>query len=516
MSSDIHAEVSLTGAASQIDEPVDTIDAPDVPLSAVAHDISLHTPRPAPSWTRFQERPTIWGLSLDQLHERYWAARGVQVVRPGEKSEPMAGAELYLLTEGTVMPLFRTRSLADMLSWRKGDILWVRVREERQSEYCKEIAAADKDGEFRRFVRVYGASSSSQSRVALTPSIEIARCWHRMRGVPKPWRLLRQGIRRDRRSVVVVAGNVYDGASDAEAMQFMLSLVKDWQQPGMTISRAQKTEAGVWRDIEAEVEPNTTFLGPAWIGTGRKVADGSTVVGPAILWDDTRHHGPPGSIPWKDLEATNAPQWRPRNDRSRPVYRFSKRAIDIALGLLALILVLPFFPLIALVIYLEDGLPVFFSHRREGKGGRKFACLKFRSMRCDAEMIKERFAHLDQADGPQFHIDDDPRLTRVGRSLRRFHLDELPQLLNVLAGHMSIVGPRPSPYEENQFCPTWREARLSVCPGMTGLWQVKRTRQPGADFQEWIQYDIEYVDTAGVRLDLWIIFRTITLLLFGR
>ena len=113
------------------------------------------------------------------------------------------------------------------------------------------------------------------------------------------------------------------------------------------------------------------------------------------------------------------------------------------------------------------------------------------------------------ADGPQVFIKDDPRITRVGGFLRKFHIDELPQFWNVLVGDMSLVGPRPSPENENQFCPAWRDARLSVRPGITGLWQVERTRQPGLDFQEWIKYDIEYVNRANVFLDFKIIFKTL-------
>src|SRR5207248_7868201 len=103
--------------------------------------------------------------------------------------------------------------------------------------------------------------------------------------------------------------------------------------------------------------------------------------------------------------------------------------------------------------------------------------------------------------GPQFYIEWDVRVTKVGRFLRQTRLDELPQFFNVLRGQMSVVGPRPSPFKENQFCPAWREARLSVRPGITGLWQVKRTRTVGLDFQEWIKYDIEYVENASFSLD---------------
>ena len=119
----------------------------------------------------------------------------------------------------------------------------------------------------------------------------------------------------------------------------------------------------------------------------------------------------------------------------------------------AIVCTLPLYPFIMLAIWLEDGRPFFFAHRRETINGREFSCLKFRSMRKDAEKIKAQLKGLNRADGPQFYIENDPRLTRVGKILRKYNLDEIPQFFNVLAGDMSIVGPRPSPYSENQFCP---------------------------------------------------------------
>jgi lipopolysaccharide/colanic/teichoic acid biosynthesis glycosyltransferase len=164
---------------------------------------------------------------------------------------------------------------------------------------------------------------------------------------------------------------------------------------------------------------------------------------------------------------------------------------------------------VSLAVVISSGFPIFFGHERQSKGGRNFKCWKFRTMMRDAESMVLDLQDENIADGPQVFIKNDPRITRIGRILRRFHIDELPQFWNVLVGDMSLVGPRPSPENENQFCPAWRESRLSIRPGITGLWQVERTRQPGLDFQEWIKYDIEYVNRANLVLDLKIIVKTV-------
>jgi lipopolysaccharide/colanic/teichoic acid biosynthesis glycosyltransferase len=153
--------------------------------------------------------------------------------------------------------------------------------------------------------------------------------------------------------------------------------------------------------------------------------------------------------------------------------------------------------------------PVFFAHRRQGLNGKEFDCLKFRSMRHGADALQAKLRARNEVDGPQFKIAHDPRLTPIGYFLRETNLDELPQLFNVLLGHMSLVGPRPSPDDENQLCPAWRRTRLSVKPGVTGLWQVLRSRQyPETDFQQWIYYDVAYARHRSFRLDLRILLFT--------
>ena len=128
--------------------------------------------------------------------------------------------------------------------------------------------------------------------------------------------------------------------------------------------------------------------------------------------------------------------------------------------------------------------PVFYKRSRLGLHRKGFDLIKFRTMNEGSDQKKS---------GLRTQVFDS-RITNIGRALRKSYIDELPQFINVLRGHMSVVGPRPSPFDENQFCPEWREARLSIRPGITGLWQVKRSRLEGMDFQEWIKYDIEYED----------------------
>jgi lipopolysaccharide/colanic/teichoic acid biosynthesis glycosyltransferase len=186
-----------------------------------------------------------------------------------------------------------------------------------------------------------------------------------------------------------------------------------------------------------------------------------------------------------------------------------KRFADIVTAVFVLILFAPLIPLIALAIKATSPGSVFYRDKRQGLHGKEFNCLKFRTMVTGADQIQEKLRFVSQVDGPQFKMVDDPRISVVGRFLRETYIDEIPQFFNVLLGQMSVVGPRPSPESENVYCPLWREARLSVRPGITGLWQISRTRQPMKDFQEWIRYDIEYVRNLSLKKDLWICWQTV-------
>ena len=169
--------------------------------------------------------------------------------------------------------------------------------------------------------------------------------------------------------------------------------------------------------------------------------------------------------------------------------------------------------LIALAVKMDTPGPVLFRQDRVGQGGKPFTLYKFRSMKIGAEDQKDLLRDLNEADGPIFKIKDDPRVTRVGRGLRRLSLDELPQFYNVLRGDMSIVGPRPPLSEEVAQYQTWHMRRLDVAPGITGLWQVSgRSELP---FDEMALLDIYYAEQWSPALDLKILLRTIPTILFG-
>jgi exopolysaccharide biosynthesis polyprenyl glycosylphosphotransferase len=190
-----------------------------------------------------------------------------------------------------------------------------------------------------------------------------------------------------------------------------------------------------------------------------------------------------------------------------------KRAMDVIVSLVGLVLLLPFFALMALLIKLDSDGPVFFTQIRVGKGENLFACYKFRSMRQGAEAEIEQLRTYNEADGPIFKMRDDPRITRMGRILRRTSLDELPQLFNVLMGHMSLVGPRPAPPSEVQRYQPWHKRRLEVAPGMSGLWQVSGRSE--LSFDEMVLLDLYYIEHWSPVLDLQILLRTLPKMITG-
>ena len=167
----------------------------------------------------------------------------------------------------------------------------------------------------------------------------------------------------------------------------------------------------------------------------------------------------------------------------------------------------------AAAIKLSSPGPVFFRQRRCGRNGGEFWMVKFRTMVKDAEKMQAQLRPLSEVDGPVFKIENDPRSTALGRLLRRYSVDEVPQLWNVLKGEMSLVGPRPLAAREMKFCNAWRDARLKVRPGVTGLWQVSGRSK--TSFHDWIRLDIEYVRERSTLVDMKILGKTLVVVLRG-
>jgi lipopolysaccharide/colanic/teichoic acid biosynthesis glycosyltransferase len=300
------------------------------------------------------------------------------------------------------------------------------------------------------------------------------------------------------------------------------------------------------------ISPSSRLVGKVLLGKNIRIGPKAIVVGPTIIGDNVRIGssavinssiiGSGVCVPqnqlvqnriikgpqcnWKRLSRPNSnnskqircpkfdlnhQQRANENYRIWPSFsyaRWFKRIADIVTAAIVLILFAPIIPIVAVIMKLTSRGPVFFRDNRQGLHGRAFRCLKFRTMILGADKLQGKLRGISQVDGPQFKMEDDPRLNAIGRFLRDTYIDEIPQFLNVLLGQMSVVGPRPSPESENTLCPSWRDARLSVRPGITGLWQVCRTRQPMKDFQEWIYYDTKYVRDLSLKMDLWICWQT--------
>lgn len=197
---------------------------------------------------------------------------------------------------------------------------------------------------------------------------------------------------------------------------------------------------------------------------------------------------------------------------SRVIYRIVKKTADRLFSLIALLILSPIFLLVSLLIKHEDHGPVFYIQRRIGRNGKIFNMYKFRSMVIHADQKIDRLADKNEVEGPMFKMREDPRVTRVGKVIRKYSIDELPQLLNVLQGNMALVGPRPPLEREVQDYSEYDFQRLMVTPGCTGLWQV--TKRNSVGFHEMVQLDIEYIQKSSLLFDLGILFRTTKIMIF--
>lgn len=322
---------------------------------------------------------------------------------------------------------------------------------------------------------------------------------------------------------------------------------------------------GVWVGKNVRISPNAYLLGPVVIGSNCTVEDYAQIIGPtsigegthiekdvlvreSIIWEKAElmsnsriehsligekviirknervknkvviqdnkfnknfnvlssdHQSNCLNNGGNDLFTTSYKRWKYRT------YLTSKRLFDFLLSFLCLFTFLPVFLITTIFIKIDSPGPVIFCQRRCGKDGKEFKMYKFRTMVRDAEKLHEKFLKKNILDGPMFKMKKDPRITKVGRFLRKTSLDELPQILNVLKGEMSLVGPRPLAMEEMKFSPSWRDLRLKVKPGITGQWQV--SGRSGTLFDDWIRHDIYYVKNQSIWLDIKLLMKTVVM-----
>lgn len=197
---------------------------------------------------------------------------------------------------------------------------------------------------------------------------------------------------------------------------------------------------------------------------------------------------------------------------SKPGYCFLKRTIDILCSLIGLIILSPLLLIVAIAIRIESKGPIIFAQERVGLNGNTFNMYKFRSMVANAEELKEKLTAKNEMNGPMFKMKEDPRVTKIGKFIRKTSIDELPQLFNVLRGEMSLVGPRPSLPKEVEHFEPWMLTRLKVKPGLTCYWQVSGRNDIG--FIDWMKLDVKYAREKNILIDLKLIFKTF-FVLFG-
>ena len=461
--------------------------------------------------------PALWGLTARQLHDAFWSSRGVQCVRRGESQRLDRAAELYLLVDPEQLVLFDLSKLRERFTWNNAAVMRVRLIE--KHENYSERVVTNGDGCVDRIERIYSARGFVSFRVMLTPSKRLAAIWMNAPSRRAGWDLLRRSVNWLRVDHLRTVGMVYEEGDRDQERRFLDQLVDRWRQPGQVIEGIREIEPDVWAVSGETVSNQCTRVGPLWFGLGTASDSHPCVVGPR--WDRDRvvnsslANGHVRVRPIAEIEPMDATDPVAVPQKS-VIYPVAKRIFDIVFSAIVLVAFAPVFLVVVLLILMEGGRPVFFGHVRQGRGGRLFKCWKFRTMVRNAEAIADELGAYNICDGPQIYIQNDPRVTRVGKVLRNLQLDEMPQFWNVLIGQMSVVGPRPSPVDENVFCPAWRDARLSVRPGITGLWQLLRTREPGEDFREWIKFDLRYVKRANFLFDLKIIAQTIWTVVLGR
>lgn len=495
-----------------------------------------------------QEQAALFA-SIQAAHRNAWPPISFerQIRLPSQTLEVVHRTRpAYLILNGHQFPLCDLGRAVAIHRQSRCDVTLVDLSCPPMSPYSESVVVR-RDGGVQRIDRLYLPADPEVVQTERNwPAMIILspKAMDRLLETPLPQRLnqwpsamLRLGLRLHGAALPGLCFDLHQRDSLHQLASHLLLQKPAW----LTQGRLAEHSPRVWVGKDVEIDGSAQLVGPIVIGDGAHIGAHAIVVGPAVIGRGTHIGGDavvrhacllPGSVVTSQSAHTprlpSAPVNRPirlhavvgagpsrRTERSRRIYAALKRGMDVVIALTLLVVTLPLYAVIAVAIKINSPGPIFYGHVRQGRGGRDFKCWKFRTMVPNADQIKTELAAMNEVDGPQFKIRDDPRIFRVGRLLRRYNIDEWPQFFNVLIGQMSLVGPRPSPERENRMCPAWREARLSVRPGITGLWQVCRKREEETDFQEWIYYDMQYVKKQSLWLDLKILVWTLRVALRG-
>lgn len=491
-------------------------------------------------------------------------------------TSPDSGEPLYLIFNGHRFPICDLNHAITVHRQNRCDATLVDFPQPRRRTYDERLAIG-RDGIVHRVDRSYDNTSARAVPAAVNlegdwPVIIVLSsvAMQRLLDVSLPHRInqwpavmLRAGLKLRGSTIPGRSFSLHDREHLYELNEVLLRLRPDWiAEAGGLEDQGQK----IWVGKDVRIAASAQLIGPVAVGDGVEIGPDAVIVGPTTLG----HHSKIGSnIILKrsvvmpnttlasgtiksslvshaivlggdtpsiqaissaegDLQALSVDRpirletvleagTLPSLSGARyTAFCMTKRLMDLIGAIIFIACTLPFYPLVMLAVFINSPGRIFFGHERQGRGGRNFRCWKFRTMVPNADRFQSNLLGQNEVDGPQFKMKDDPRVFFVGRWLRKLNIDEWPQFFNVLAGQMSLVGPRPSPDRENQMCPAWREARLSVRPGVTGLWQVMRKRDRGeTDFQEWIYYDVQYVKKQSIWLDLKILLKTVKVVLSG-
>jgi lipopolysaccharide/colanic/teichoic acid biosynthesis glycosyltransferase len=494
----------------------------------------------------------------------------LQISKTSLTAAPDDGEPLYLIFNGHRFPICDLNTAIEVHRQNRCDATLIDFHKPRKRAY-EEQFQIDTDGRVKRVDRHYGRDADGALQVDRDWPVLIVMSADAMKALMDcalphrinqwPAAMLRAGLHLRGSTIPGRSYSLHDREHLFELNEALLRNDPHWlARAGNLEDQGQKVWVGKNVRIDSsanvigpvvigddvEIGKDAVIVGPTTIGRGAKIGAGlilkravvmpDTTLAAATLKNHTLSHaivlgedqptvqaitgdGPDDPTDLQTLSFERPIKLEKVLEAQMPAltgfrfrtFRYAKRVMDVVGSLVALTLSLPLWPVIMLAIKVNSpGGPLFYGAVRQGRGGKNFRCWKFRTMMPDAELHQSKLRAKNEVDGPQFKMKDDPRIFKVGRILRKLNLDELPQFWNVLVGQMSIVGPRPSPEKENQMCPAWREARLSVRPGITGLWQVSRKRdRDDTDFQEWIYYDVQYIKKQSLWLDVKIVFRTL-------